>query len=53
MYWRQHFNGLKFSDPTKPQQMSTQSTIEDRFFGVPWAEYNQATREAYLEISKC
>jgi hypothetical protein len=32
--------------------MSTQSTIEDRFYGVPWPEYNQATREAYLEISK-
>jgi hypothetical protein len=32
--------------------MSTQSTIEDRFHGIPWPQFNQASREAYLEISK-
>lgn len=45
-------NFVKSGDPSKPQQMSTQTTIEDRFHGIPWPEYNQATRESYLEISK-
>ncbi|KAI6244138.1 Neuroligin variant [Aphelenchoides fujianensis] len=31
--------------------MSTETTVEDRFHGVAWPEYNAATRESYLEIT--
>jgi hypothetical protein len=44
-------NFAKSGDPSKPFPMSTESTIEDRFHSTPWPQYNQASREAYLEIS--
>ncbi|KAI6232384.1 Neuroligin-1 [Aphelenchoides besseyi] len=44
-------NFVKSGDPSKPQTMSTQSTVEDRYHGVPWPEYSQASRESYLEIT--
>ena len=31
--------------------MSSQSSIEDRFQGLPWPQFSSQTREAYLEIS--
>ncbi|CAD5229299.1 unnamed protein product [Bursaphelenchus okinawaensis] len=44
-------NFVKTGDPSRPKMFSTQTTIEDRFHSVPWPQFNQATRESYLEIS--
>lgn len=42
---------LSCRDPSKPLQLSTQTTIEDRFHSTAWPQFNQASREAYLEIT--
>uniref|UniRef100_A0AC34Q1P8 Carboxylesterase type B domain-containing protein n=1 Tax=Panagrolaimus sp. JU765 TaxID=591449 RepID=A0AC34Q1P8_9BILA len=44
-------NFVKSGDPSKPNQLSTQTTIEDRFHATAWPQFSQASREAYLEIS--
>jgi hypothetical protein len=43
-------NFVRSGDPTKPRPRSAESSIEDRFYGTPWPQYSQATREAYMEI---
>ena len=41
-----------FRDPSKPQPISSRTVIEERFHGTMWPQFSQATREAFLEISR-
>ncbi|VDM38386.1 unnamed protein product [Toxocara canis] len=48
-----HFvsNFVKSGDPLKPVSLAADFPIEERFHGTAWPQFNQANREAYLEIS--
>uniref|UniRef100_A0A0K0E037 COesterase domain-containing protein n=1 Tax=Strongyloides stercoralis TaxID=6248 RepID=A0A0K0E037_STRER len=44
-------NFVKSGDPTKPKSFNRDSSIEVRFENIIWPQFNQANREAYLEIT--
>uniref|UniRef100_A0A0K0EUU8 Neuroligin-1 (projected from Caenorhabditis elegans ortholog nlg-1) n=1 Tax=Strongyloides venezuelensis TaxID=75913 RepID=A0A0K0EUU8_STRVS len=44
-------NFVKSGDPTKPRSFNRDSSTEMRFENIIWPQFNQANREAYLEIS--
>ncbi|VDK43961.1 unnamed protein product [Anisakis simplex] len=39
------------SDPSKPVSLTANYPLEERFHSTAWPQFNQANREAYLEIS--
>lgn len=41
---------LFFSDPSKPQDISPVTAVEEKYGHVPWLPFNQANREPYIEI---
>uniref|UniRef100_A0AC35UI29 COesterase domain-containing protein n=1 Tax=Rhabditophanes sp. KR3021 TaxID=114890 RepID=A0AC35UI29_9BILA len=43
-------NFIKTGDPTKPRILSKDSNIESKFQNIIWPQFNQGTREAYLDI---
>uniref|UniRef100_A0A0N4ZRS0 COesterase domain-containing protein n=1 Tax=Parastrongyloides trichosuri TaxID=131310 RepID=A0A0N4ZRS0_PARTI len=44
-------NFIKSGDPTKPRSFNRDSSTEIRFENIIWPQFNQANREAYLDIS--
>ncbi|MFH4974303.1 hypothetical protein AB6A40_001012 [Gnathostoma spinigerum] len=44
-------NFVKSGDPLRPVPMSATLPVESRFHSTSWPQFNQITRESYLEIS--
>ncbi|VDD96747.1 unnamed protein product [Enterobius vermicularis] len=44
-------NFVRSGDPSKPQDISPVTAVEEKYGHVPWLPFNQANREPYIEIA--
>uniref|UniRef100_A0A0N5AJH8 COesterase domain-containing protein n=1 Tax=Syphacia muris TaxID=451379 RepID=A0A0N5AJH8_9BILA len=44
-------NFVRSGDPSKPQDLTPLSSVEEKYGHVPWLQFNQANRESYIEIA--